>query len=154
MRCYFVPLSRGSFILSRPPPVNLIPLPFPSTPSRRPHPTLSRQRPLYATHTVQRIAFETPGQTGIRGGTDSKALQAFRIGEARRRDRGCQVCIILNAALSLTKNNMSCRPTGWDGESGAADSGGHITVHFCSSSREHVVTHHVYRTDGAYPRAT
>jgi hypothetical protein len=31
-----------------------------------------------------------------------------------------QVCIILNAALSLMKTILSRRPTGWHGESGAA----------------------------------
>jgi len=40
------------------------------------------------------------------------------------------------------------RPTGWHGESGAAQSGGHLTVLFYS--RVGAVTHHVYRCNEAY----
>ena len=55
-------------------------------------------------------------------------------------------------ALSLTMHILSRRPIGWHGESGAAHSGGHLTVDFRSPSNdsEHVVTHHVYLTDDAY----
>ncbi|KAH9022544.1 hypothetical protein EDB85DRAFT_1895180 [Lactarius pseudohatsudake] len=42
------------------------------------------------------------------------------------------------------------RPTGWHGESGVAESGGHITVDFCTRARVHVATHHVYCTEAAY----
>ena len=57
----------------------------------------------------------------------------------------------MNAAMSLTKNILSRRPTGWHRESGAALSGGHITVEFRTWSG-HVVTHHLYPTDGAYKK--
>jgi hypothetical protein len=56
----------------------------------------------------------------------------------------------LNAALSLMKRILSRKPTGWHGESGAAPSGGHITVDFRSSSDKHIVVHHVYPTGDAY----
>jgi hypothetical protein len=42
------------------------------------------------------------------------------------------------------------RPTGWHGESGAAQAGGHIAVDFALSNGEHVTTHHVYPTDKGY----
>jgi hypothetical protein len=51
------------------------------------------------------------------------------------------------APLMLTS---FCRPTGWHGESGAAEAGGHLTVDFYRLDNEHVVTHHVYRTNDAY----
>ncbi|KAH9163104.1 hypothetical protein EDB89DRAFT_1912934 [Lactarius sanguifluus] len=42
------------------------------------------------------------------------------------------------------------RPTGWHGESGAANWGGHIMVDFRTRAHVHVSTHHVYRTEAAY----
>lgn len=39
---------------------------------------------------------------------------------------------------------------GWHGESGAATTGGHITVDFLRWDGSHVTTHHVYPTDDAY----
>jgi hypothetical protein len=57
------------------------------------------------------------------------------------------ITFVIVAPLTLTN---FCRPTGWHGESGAAETGGHITVDFCNGNGEHVVTHHVYRTDNAY----
>jgi hypothetical protein len=56
----------------------------------------------------------------------------------------------LNAALSLMKTILSHRPTPWHGESGAASSGGHVTVDFLSGSGAHVTTHHIYRKNRAY----
>jgi hypothetical protein len=59
------------------------------------------------------------------------------------------VCI--ESALSLMILILSCRPTGWHGESGNAKSGGHITVDFRSRS-SHITTHHVYKKDDAYSK--
>src|SRR4030088_600113 len=64
------------------------------------------------------------------------------------------VFILSNAALSLTSTILFCRPTGWHGESGAAHSGGHITIDFLSSDDKHIATHHVYPSDDAYQKAT
>jgi len=59
---------------------------------------------------------------------------------------------VLSQICSFTDNHiLSYRPTGWHGESGAAHSGGHLTVDFRSKSK-HVVTHHVYPTNDAYRR--
>jgi hypothetical protein len=51
-----------------------------------------------------------------------------------------------NASPALT----TCRSTGWHGESGIADSGGHVTVDFMTIGGIVVTTHHVYQSDGAY----
>ena len=98
---------------------------------------------------LQRAVFQRPERTEFCKVAHTLSFLSTRLGEARRQDRGCQVCIILIAALSLTIKILSRRPTGWHGESGAG-SGGHITVAFCSSSNEHIVTQHVYRSDDAY----
>jgi hypothetical protein len=50
----------------------------------------------------------------------------------------------------LTSSTHNCRPTGWHGESGRANWGGHITVDFRTRAHVHVSTHHVYRTEAAY----
>jgi hypothetical protein len=42
------------------------------------------------------------------------------------------------------------RPTGWHGESGGAEFGGHVAVDFFLANGKHVTTHHVYPTDEAY----
>ncbi|KAI9428397.1 hypothetical protein H4582DRAFT_2084789 [Lactarius indigo] len=42
------------------------------------------------------------------------------------------------------------RNIGWHGESGAAGSGGHLTVDFTREDGSHVTTHHIYPTDEAY----
>jgi hypothetical protein len=102
-----------------------------------------------AIDTLEWSLFEAPGQTGLCKATTVRPLQQIPLGAARRQGGERQVCIILNAALSLTKNILSRRETGWHGESGAACSGGHITVEFRSWSG-HITTHHIYRTDYAY----
>ncbi|KAH9012498.1 hypothetical protein EDB85DRAFT_2222926 [Lactarius pseudohatsudake] len=53
----------------------------------------------------------------------------------------------------LWKRNVKfavIRPTGWHGESGRANWGGHVTVDFRTQAHVHVSTHHVYRTEAAY----
>jgi hypothetical protein len=98
---------------------------------------------------VERALLEATGRTEFRGMPNTSPLCPARVGAARCLDSGHQVCIILNTALSLTIHVLSRRPTGWHGESGAADWGGHVTVDFCSSNG-HVTRHHVYRSDNAY----
>ena len=45
---------------------------------------------------------------------------------------------------------MACRTLGWHGESGKADSGGHVTVDFRNKAGEHITMHHVYSTNAGY----
>lgn len=42
------------------------------------------------------------------------------------------------------------RPTGWHGEGGAVNRGGHLTVDFYTADNFFMVTHHVYSTNAAY----
>ena len=119
--------------------VNVTPLTFPLTPAML---RLIHWNGLYSSHPDERVFVTTVRYT----------LQPEGVGAARRRNGCHQVCIILNAVLSLTKSTLSRRPTGWHDESGAARSGGHITVDFRSFSGTHVVTHHVYPTNNAYSR--
>jgi hypothetical protein len=98
---------------------------------------------------LQRAVFQQPARTEFCKEAHTLSFLSTRLGAARRQDRGCQVCVILIAALLLTMYILSCRPTGWHGEGGAG-SDGHITVDFCSLSNEHIVTHHVYSSDDAY----
>ena len=79
------------------------------------------------------------------------SLQAVCTSTAKSHESRYQVCIILNAALSLMKHIISCRPMGWHGKSGAAHFGSHITIDFLSSNT-HVVTHHVYLTNATYQK--
>jgi hypothetical protein len=53
---------------------------------------------------------------------------------------------LFNASPSLT----TCRDCGWHGESGLAESGGHVTVDFRTAAGRIVTTHHVYPTDEGY----
>ena len=42
------------------------------------------------------------------------------------------------------------RPTGWHGESGKGQSGGHVVVKFRLRGQVHFSTHHIYHTNSAY----
>ena len=123
-----------------------------STGHRHSTPFLVSARHAVESFPLERVVFQAPGQTGFCKTTNTRSLRSVRLGTARRRDGQCQVCIILNAAFPLTKIILPCRPTGWHGESGAARSGSHITVDFCSLRNRHIATNHVYPTDDAYPK--
>jgi hypothetical protein len=70
---------------------------------------------------------------------------------AKRLIRNCEVCIYyLESALSLTNHILSRRPTGWHGESGRLQFGGHVTVDIYSSDSTLMMTKHIYRSDYAY----
>ena len=129
------------FVLSRPPPVNVHTTPFQVNDHHVPK-----------IFHLERAVLPAPGETGVRPKADQKALLSVRVGAARRRNRKRQVCVILNDAFPLTKIILSRRPIGWHGESGAARSGGHLTVDFRCSDNKHVVTHHVYRANRAYSK--
>jgi hypothetical protein len=53
-----------------------------------------------------------------------------------------------DAASSIL--TISCRPTGWHGESGAAAVGGHIVIDFYRWNGIFVTTQHIYQSDDAY----
>ncbi len=56
----------------------------------------------------------------------------------------CEICIYyLESTLSLANHILSRRPTGWHGESGHLQFGGHITVDFYSSNSTHIITKHI-----------
>jgi hypothetical protein len=143
----FIPYSVVPFFpttwclrLSNPFWVNIIPLSYPFTPIRMPLEYFCWNG-LYS---------KQPAERAFAMWRIHAHYDRFRLAQ-----RGAWMAsiryVILNATLSLTKYILSCRPTGWHGESGAAHSGGHITVDFLSSSNQHVVTHHVYPSDDAYP---
>ncbi|KAI9446962.1 hypothetical protein BJY52DRAFT_1228562 [Lactarius psammicola] len=71
------------------------------------------------------------------------------------RRRGVEVAsvrhVLLRPFSPLPALTIACRPTGWHGESGAANrGGGHVTVDFLKRNGVHVTTQHVYRTGAAY----
>jgi hypothetical protein len=91
---------------------------------------------------VEWSILQTPGQTCFCKERIARSLRSVRLGTARCRDGECRVCVILNAAISLIKNHFISQANRLARGSGAAHSGGHVVVDFCSSSNRHVVTHH------------
>jgi hypothetical protein len=91
----------------------------------------------------------TQEPTGDRAGQHTRTF--FEKASRETRCRNCK-CVVrsyspLNVPPALT---ITCRPTGWHGESGDAKTGGHIMVDFCTRDGVHITTHHVYRVEESY----
>jgi hypothetical protein len=99
---------------------------------------------------MERALREAPGRTGFREDADKSPCESVLFSAATGIYCKYQVRMVLTADLSLTNDLRSRRPTGWHGESGGAQSGGHITVDFRSYRNKHITTHHIYPTDDGY----